>query len=148
MKIANANLLFQRALDSMIKELDQFTDDASLWKTVPGVNNSCGNLMLHLIGNINAFIGATLLGTDYKRNRDAEFQTKDLSRDEIKKLLNDTKVMLENNFTKLTEADMEKPYPFDFAGKENTEFYVTMFIGHCQYHLGQINYLRRVMAHS
>jgi hypothetical protein len=42
-----------------------------------GISNSAGNLCLHLIGNLNHFIGATLGNTGYVRNREQEFSSKE-----------------------------------------------------------------------
>lgn len=138
------NNLYQRAIDTLIKEVEAYKTDASLWEIKDGVTNSGGNLTLHLIGNVNHFIGATLGGTSYKRDRDAEFGSKDLSRHELVKQLNEAKTMLDKVMPGLSDADLMKTYPFDFAGKETAEYYLQFFLGHFQYHLGQINYLRRI----
>jgi uncharacterized damage-inducible protein DinB len=138
-------ILFERDLLKLKDELSGFKNEQNLWKTAGGIANSSGNLAMHLIGNLNHFIGATLGNTGYIRNREFEFIGKNVPRAEILENINQTIVMLKSVFPKLNEAELEKEFPLDFAGTHPTGHYLLHFYGHFTYHLGQINYLRRVL---
>ncbi len=139
-------LLYNLALNSLKKEMDAFTNDGKIWETTTGVGNSAGNLCLHLTGNVNHFIGATLGNTGFVRNREAEFNTKGLEKAALLKQIDEAMVMLGNVIPAISQEKLKEEYPFDFAGKENTEYYLLFFIAHFHYHLGQINYLRRILG--
>ena len=47
-----------------------FPDDETVWRTLPGVPNSAGNLALHVAGNLQHFVGAVLGGSAYVRDED------------------------------------------------------------------------------
>jgi hypothetical protein len=85
--VADIRLLFLRELATFRREVELFPDDDTLWRTVPGVTNSAGNLALHIAGNLRHFVGAVLGKTGYVRNRDAEFATREGSRDMVSKTL-------------------------------------------------------------
>ena len=139
--------IFERDILKLKEELNSFKDEANIWKTVDGVSNSAGNLALHLIGNLNHFIGATLGHTGYLRERDKEFSTKNTPRAEL--IANIDKLMPTVNqiLSGLNEEQLEAIFPFEVFGKRSTAFYLTHFYGHLTYHLGQINYLRRFLEH-
>ena len=70
--------LFIRDLNRLKKEILAYEDEAKLWVVEKEVNNSAGNLCLHLCGNLQHFIGATLGNTGYKRDRPGEFANKNV----------------------------------------------------------------------
>src|SRR5580704_7064460 len=76
-------VLLTRELDGFKRELELFPDDQSVWRTVPGVTNSAGNLALHVAGGLQYLIGEVLGGTGYVRNRDAEFGRRSGARSEL-----------------------------------------------------------------
>src|SRR3954462_752804 len=73
--------LMTRELASYSCELDLFQEEQLIWATVPGISNSAGNLALHVAGNLQHFVGATLGDTGYVRDRDFEFSARGLSRE-------------------------------------------------------------------
>ena len=137
--------IFQRELQQLHKEVIAYETDESLWQELSGIQNTGGNLCLHLIGNLNHFIGATLGKTGYVRNRDAEFGTTGLTKHELLVMLNESQAMVQMILPKLNEADMNKEFPFDFLGKHPTRWYLNQFLLHFNYHLGQLNYHRRIV---
>jgi hypothetical protein len=141
------NEVFQRELQQLHNEVLAYETDELLWQKLPGIHNTGGNLCLHLIGNLNHFIGATLGKTEYVRNRDAEFGTTGLSKHELLVMLNETQAMVQMILPKFNEVDMGKEFPFDFLGKHATRWYLNQFVIHFNYHLGQLNYHRRI-AHA
>jgi len=139
---------FTKDLDSLAKEIEACSDE-TLWILLPGVTNSIGNLTQHLIGNLNHFIGATLGETGYVRNRDREFLERYTTKIEMIAKIKETAVMLEKVLGSLTSEQLNKTYPYEPFGYSMTTLHMIMKLaGHLGYHLGQINYLRRISQGS
>ena len=118
----------------------------NLWKISGDIKNSAGNLCLHLCGNLQHFIGAVLGNSGYVRNRDAEFSRKDVPIVELVAEIELSKNVVQRSFEKLTEDDLKKTYPINAFGYEmTTEYLLTNMATHFTYHLGQINYHRRLL---
>ncbi len=138
--------ILSRDLLKLKEELSLYNSEAQLWKISNGISNSAGNLTLHLIGNLNHFIGATLGTTGYVRNRDAEFALKDVPRDKIISDIDALLPVIQQTLLALTYADFEKEFPFEIAGKRvSTGQFMLHLTAHLSYHLGQINYHRRLI---
>ncbi len=138
--------LFTRELEKLKQELHAYENIEDLWKVAPGINNSGGNLTLHLIGNINHFIGAILGNTGYQRDREAEFNDKHVPLDEIIHDIDQTLTMLSETLGTLTAKQLENDYPVEVFGKPmNTSYFLLHLYGHLNYHLGQVNYHRRLI---
>src|SRR5437016_2991371 len=88
--------LFERDLNKLTEEINQYPDDSSLWLTKEGIKNSGGNLCLHLTGNLQHFIGAVLGDSGYIRNRDAEFTLKNISKLKLLNEISNTKVAVKD----------------------------------------------------
>ncbi|WP_343633757.1 DUF1572 family protein [Fluviicola sp.] len=139
---------FTKDLDSLAKEI-ALCEEETLWKVLQGVTNSIGNLTQHLIGNLNHFIGAILGETGYVRNRDAEFSERYLTKAEMITQLNATAQMLEKVLDALTEEDFKKKYPLEpYHYPMTTRHMILKLASHLGYHLGQVNYLRRIAQGS
>ncbi len=52
--------LFKKDLNALKQEVAAYTNEANLWVLDDDIKNSAGNLCLHLVGNLNHFIGATM----------------------------------------------------------------------------------------
>lgn len=146
MHIQTLNTLYHRELEKLKKEIEQYKDESKLWVIDKGIANSAGNLCLHLIGNLNTYIGKELGGTGYIRNRELEFSQKDIPRIELLQKIDDTILVIENTFNKITSRQLDEDYPapvFDY--KMTTCFFLIHLIAHLTYHLGQINYHRRLI---
>ena len=138
--------LFKRDLNKLISELDLYKDESNLWKQEGLVSNSAGNLCLHLVGNLNHFIGATLGNTGYVRQRDLEFTNKNVPVSDMKNQVKETITMVGKTLSKLTEADLQAEYRRNpFEDYMTTEYFLTHLALHLAYHLGQINYHRRLL---
>jgi len=139
--------LFERDLNRLKEEIKLY-DDTKLWIIDKEIKNSAGNLALHLIGNINHFIGATLGKNGYIRNREAEFSDKNVPLAELMDGIDRTIVMIKDTVGKISDEDMQMDYPlevFKGKGKMKTEFFLVHLTGHLNYHFGQINYHRRLL---
>jgi uncharacterized damage-inducible protein DinB len=138
--------LFERDLDKLIDELNNFKKEKSLWIVAGEINNSAGNLTLHLIGNLNHFIGSVIGKSGYRRERDQEFSDKYIPKTELLDMVRDTKGVIKESLSRIGDTKLHKQYPIDVFGKEMTyEYFLIHLVGHLNYHLGQINYLRRIL---
>ena len=138
--------IFQRDLEKLKQEIISYNNESNLWRIEKGIANSAGNLCLHLVGNLNTYIGAEIGKTGYVRDRDREFSQKNIPRDELVKMIEDTITVVANGLNKLKEEDLEKEYPLlVFKEKTATGYFLIHLTVHLGYHLGQVNYHRRLL---
>ncbi len=138
--------LFLRELNKLEEELSLYNDETKIWKVSGEVSNSAGNLTLHICGNLQHFIGAILGQTGYERKRDLEFSTKNIPREELKLKIEKTKAIVASTLKNLHEEDLNQIYPVLKSGREMTTAHMLAhLLTHLNYHLGQINYHRRLM---
>lgn len=139
--------LFSRDLKRLKTEIESYQNESNLWIIEVGISNSAGNLCLHLIGNLNTYIGAILGGTDYVRNRELEFSLKDIPQKELIEKIEETARIVEETLAKLTDKQLEAEYPMlVLEEKSSTAYFLTHLTTHLTYHLGQINYHRRLLG--
>ena len=140
-------LMMLRELRTLDREIAAYPDDESLWLTPSGISNSAGNLALHMTGNLRHFIGAVLGNNEYVRDRDAEFSRKGLSRFEISQEIGTTITELETAFDSIGPAQLESPYPLPIRERRvGTADFIVHLAVHLSYHLGQVNYHRRLLT--
>lgn len=138
--------LYTRDLNKLKSEIETYQNEESMWIIDKNISNSAGNLCLHLVGNLSHFVGAILGNSGYIRNRDLEFSLKDIPRAELIHQIENTIEVVNSSLDKLTESDLEKEYPLEALGyKMTTEYFLMHLMGHLSYHLGQINYHRRLL---
>jgi uncharacterized damage-inducible protein DinB len=134
-----------RDLNGLKNELDAYPDEASLWATPDGITNSGGTLALHLVGNIRHFIGAILGTSDYVRDREAEFSDRGVTRAEIKRSADAAIQEVEAVFESLSEERLAEPFPAPVGGEVlSTGVILVHFAVHFGFHLGQLDYHRRL----
>lgn len=138
--------LFERDLDRLKDEINLFEKEAEIWIAPGSLKNSPGNLCLHICGNLKHFIGATLGDTNYNRDREKEFSLKNIPRAELIKNIDETFVDIKKTLVNLDAESLSEIYPIDVLGSEmTTEQFLIHLYAHLNYHLGQINYLRRIL---
>lgn len=138
--------LFNRDLKALKTELEAYKDERNLWIVSAAIKNSAGNLSLHLVGNLNTFIGASLGNTGYVRQRDLEFSLKNVPRTELVKQIDTTIEVVENTLKTLTETELKKEYKRRvLEDTMTTQYFLIHLTMHLSYHLGQINYHRRLL---
>ena len=138
--------IFNRDLNKLKIEINSYNDEKNLWLVEMGISNCAGNLCLHIVGNINAYIGANLGHSGYVRQRDLEFSQKNIARAELIRQVDNVMIVVENTLNKLTTVDLQKEYSRRvFEEKMTTEFFLVHLTTHLSYHLGQINYHRRLL---
>jgi uncharacterized damage-inducible protein DinB len=138
--------LFERDLLKLKTEIELYSNEKNLWLIDKSISNSAGNLCLHLIGNLNAFIGAELGKTGYVRHRDLEFSAKDVARKELVEKIEATMEVVKKSLATVTQEQLETDYPIMvFKEKITTGLFLVHLATHLSYHLGQINYHRRLL---
>ncbi len=138
--------IFERDLQKLIIEINLYKDENNLWLIKEGISNSAGNLCLHLVGNLNHFIGATLGHTGYVRHRDDEFSLKNILRQDLLINIENCILIIKDTLNKLPAEDLEKDFPLEvFNRTVKTGFMLVHLAAHLSYHLGQINYHRRLL---
>jgi uncharacterized damage-inducible protein DinB len=147
MQLQDFKATFLREVAALGRELDLYPDESSVWKELPGLPNSAGTLVLHLAGNLQHFLGATLGGTGYARDREAEFTNRGVPRKTIKKELEQTRQAVITTFSKLTEEKLKEPFPaLKHDLQLSTQQMLFHLLSHLAYHLGQIDYHRRAVT--
>ena len=138
--------LFTRDLNKLKTEIAAYKNEAIIWKVQEGIANSAGNLCLHLVGNLNGFIGAELGKSGYIRQRDLEFSLKDIPRKELIEKIEATIQVVTQVVEQLTGEQLNNEYPLlVFKEKTTTHHFLVHLATHVTYHLGQINYHRRLL---
>ena len=146
MQIETLKTLFNRDLNKLKQEIELYQNENNLWKIEKGISNSAGNLCLHLIGNLNNFIGSELGKTNYIRNRPLEFSLKHIPKTELIVKIEETILVLNKTLAIVTPEILQQEYPIlVFESKTTTEFFLVHLSPHLAYHLGQINYHRRLL---
>jgi len=146
MVIETLQKIFKRDLEKLKQEIASYRNESNLWKVDKSIANSSGNLCLHLVGNLNAYIGAEIGKTGYVRNRDLEFSLKNIPQAQLVKMIEDTIVVVEDGLSKLNENDLEREYPLlVLKEKTSTGYFLIHLTVHLGYHLGQVNYHRRLL---
>ena len=140
--------VFQKDLNRLKSEVELYDSEESLWIISKGINNSAGNLCMHILGNLNNFVGTILGKTGYVRNRPAEFSEKTSKENLILEIIKTTE-MVNLVISNLDSETLERIYPENVFGEEmKTDFFLIHLVGHLNYHLGQINYHRRILCYN
>lgn len=163
----NLAVLFERDILKLKTEINAYADETKLWITIPGTSNSGGNLCLHLLGNLQHYIGALLGGNGYIRNRPEEFSQKDIPVSVINATIDHTIQVVTKTICSLSPEKLNGVYPEKVLDKTftpeflkalqalsprkepddsfTTEYFLLHLLAHLDYHLGQINYHRRIV---
>jgi len=139
--------LYARDLTRLVQELSAFPDTATLWQTRAGITNSAGNLALHLEGNLREFIGRLLGQIDYQRDRPREFSDSGIEKAELIARLTAVRDEIPPVIAGLTFEQLDADFPQVYVGRTLPNRQMLIHLeGHLSYHLGQIDYLRRVLT--
>ncbi len=140
-------VLMVRDLRALAREVSAYPDDASVWQAVPGIANAGGTLVLHLAGNVQHFIGAVLGGSGYVRDRDAEFGSRGVTRAALVAQVEAAIAQVERVAPTLSPERMRAVYPIEVGGhRMTTSRWLSHLVAHLAYHLGQVDYHRRMVA--
>jgi len=137
---------FESELNNLITEIGLYENEENIWQIEKNISNSAGNLTLHLIGNLHTFIGKEIGKTNYIRNREIEFTQQKVPRIELINSINTTLDMVKTSLLSITNKELKNDYPIlKFSKVKTNEYLLVHLIKHLTYHLGQINYHRRLI---
>jgi len=146
MRIEILKTIFNRDLEKLKTEIELYSTEEKIWCLEKSISNSAGNLCLHLIGNLNTYIGAEIGKTNYVRQRELEFSLKNIPKAELIKKIEETIFVVENSLHMLTDEELNSEYPILVLNEKTTTAYLLVHLTtHLAYHLGQINYHRRLL---
>ncbi len=139
--------IIERELRSLRAQLEAYTDERDLWLVAPGISNPPGVLASHLVGNLQHFIGARMGGTGYVRNREAEFARRDRTREELLAAIDETRGVVRATLAAVPERELDVEFPDAVAGVRfsNRDLLIHL-VSHLAYHLGQVDYHRRLLT--
>jgi len=147
MLAAAITAILDRDLRALRREIEAYPDERRLWELVPGVSNSAGTLSLHLAGNLQHYLGAQLGGTGYVRDRPAEFARRDVPRAELLSQIEAARRAVNTGLSRLDPSALEREYPEMIRGvRIQTGEHLVHLVAHFAYHLGQIDYHRRMVT--
>lgn len=139
--------LLRRDLAALRREIEAYPTEDDLWRTLDGVSNSGGTLTVHVCGNLRHYIGARLGGSGYRRDRPAEFSIRNVPRSNLTRAIDETADVVERTLGALSEEDLLQPFPEAFTGiRVTTADFLIHLAAHLTYHLGQIDYHRRIVT--
>ncbi len=139
--------LFRRDLTRLAQELRAFPDQGPLWVKPPGINNSIGTLVLHLEANLRDYIGFQLGGIPYTRQREVEFSQTGLDISDLRSRADSLASMIPEVLGGLSEAQLNKMHSKKaWSAPVSMAQFLIHLHGHLNYHLGQIDYLRRILT--
>jgi hypothetical protein len=138
--------IYRRDQTKLKTEIESYSNESNLWEISGEIKNTAGNLCLHLNGNLKHFIGAVLGNTGYIRDREKEFTLKGISREELLRFTDETIKIVCDTIASLPEESFSKNYPVPFSERTvKIEYLLIHLTAHLNYHLGQINYHRRLV---
>lgn len=141
--VEELRILFGREIDTVLREIAAYPDDASPWREVAGLPNVGGTLVLHLAGNLRHFVGAQLGGSGYVRDRPLEFSARGLSRDALSATMTAARAEVDAAFAGMEQARLEAPTELPNGPAVSTRIFLLHLLSHLAFHLGQIDYHRR-----
>lgn len=139
--------LYVRDLRRLQAEVMLYSSESALWTTAGGISNSGGNLCLHIVGNLKTFIGSAIADIMYTRDRDFEFNGRQVPMDQLCNEIDDLIKIVTRGFGSLTdERFLTEVFPIRIWETATSMSFTIMHLhAHLNYHLGQINYHRRLM---
>jgi len=146
MLVQELRKVFIKDLEKLKEEIGLYRNEQNLWKIEKQIANSAGNLCLHLVGNLNTYFGAVIGKTGYVRNREQEFSLKNIPQKELVNMVENTIAMLDKVLKTITDDQLKEEYPLLVLKEKTTSGYFLFHLSsHLGYHLGQINYHRRLI---
>jgi uncharacterized damage-inducible protein DinB len=143
--IESLHAVMLRDLDKLKQEIEAYTAEATVWLVAGEIKNPAGNLCLHLCGNLQHYLGAVLGNSGYVRHREAEFNSRNVPKEKLIQEIEATRHIVSQTLQNLEVEIMEQTYPEHvFNRPMSTGYFLIHLAGHLNYHLGQINYHRRL----
>lgn len=137
-----------RAIQVKIHQLIEPLSIQELWAKPYTYGNSVGNLILHLTGNLNYYIGAQIGQTGYVRNRPLEFTDSGKDKGELLAAFDRAIDIAVATIAKQTDADWAAPYSATGTVNKNRFTMILNCLSHADHHVGQIIYLQRELLRN
>lgn len=139
--------ILSRDLTSLETEIKAYAKESDIWLLDGSIKNTAGNLTLHICGNLQHFVGAIIGNSGYVRHREEEFDRKNIVRETLLEEIGRTRKAVTQALDRIEDKNLEDIYPLEVFGKPMTfSYFLIHLTGHLMYHLGQINYHRRLLA--
>jgi hypothetical protein len=132
-----------RMVQARIQTLTEPLSTEQLWVKPYPYGNSIGNLMLHLTGNLNYYIGAQIAQTGYVRDRDLEFSGSGKPKAELLAIFDQAIEMVVATISNQADDDWSAPYSAERTENKDRFSMVLNCAGHAYHHVGQMIYLQR-----
>src|ERR1039458_3122422 len=136
-------------LAGVVRELAAPLNEEQFWAKPFPFGNSFGNLVLHLTGNLNYYIGAQIAGTGYVRDRPQEFaDATQPSKEDVMNKFDDTVEMVVRTIRNQSAKDWSKEYTAVGVDARD-RFEVSLLCAtHLHHHIGQMMYLGFELART
>ena len=145
MLLAHVAAILDRDLRTLARQVEAYADERDLWRVRPGMPNSGGTLALHLAGNIQHYLGARLGGTDYVRDRPAEFALRGVPKAELLARIEAAREAVRT--AAAAPVDLAADFPEVISeARITTGDYLVHLCTHFAFHLGQLDYHRRAVT--
>jgi uncharacterized damage-inducible protein DinB len=137
-----------RRVQGKVHELLEPLSSEQLWQRPFPYGNSIGNLILHITGNLNYYIGSQIAGTGYVRHRDLEFSDTGKPKKELLNAFDDAIDTAVRAVADQSDHDWAVPFYGELADGSTRFAQVLACAGHAYHHVGQIIYLQKELLRS
>ena len=129
------------------KWVDPLTQE-QFWHNPFSYGNSVGHLILHMTGNLNYYIGASVAGTGYLRNRDREFtETEKSDKTKVMQAFDQAMAMVLATIKKQKPEDWMAAYSAEREPEARERFMIFLrCAGHAYHHVGQLIFLSKELT--
>lgn len=131
-----------------VRALAEPLSEEQFWRKPFPYGNSFGHLTLHLIGNLNYYVGAQIADTGYVRERDREFtETQPPSKAETLRRLDEVTALVVQTLNAQRAEDWSRDYQAVGADFTRDRFGIWLrCAAHFFHHIGQMIYLSKELA--
>ncbi len=139
---------YYQHLGNRVERFARAVPPDKLWVKPFAFGNSVGNLVLHLTGNLNHYIGALVAGTGYVRDRPREFTDPGPHPPEqVLQRFRDAVALVVKTLQAQTAADLAVPVTEQPPAETRFGLFL-MCASHINNHIGQMSYLVQALGHS
>lgn len=125
-----------------VRTLAASVTDEQFWRKPYSYGNSMGHLTLHLIGNLNYYLGAQIAQTGYVRDREREFTDQNPpAKEDTVKQFEATIEMVLAMLDRQGEDGWRQSYSAVGVVEADRFGIILRCAAHCHHHIGQMIYL-------
>jgi uncharacterized damage-inducible protein DinB len=123
--------------------VDELSDDQIWWREHE-TNNSVGNLLLHLTGNLNQFVLSVIGGAPDTRNKPQEFSERQRTpKDELLRRLSNALLETDRTLARLEPTRLLETTRVQDRERSKLEI-LSVVVEHFALHVGQIIYITKL----